>query len=221
MIVMLFVPLAVIGSVLAVVQQRRYGRVEPARFVRSLALSLAIVFSGFAGLFIIGETAEDPGGAVALALVLAWLVPMAALVAAAWWWPRVAGVVLGALVAAVLAVGVWYAVDPDGWRTFEDDRGPVRAVAVFALCLPLAVLAWRRPVSGGGLLLAVGVVPGLLALLSTGGGGAAAVTFAVSSPAALIGALFLASAWLERRPAAWRGTGRRDGVAPAPGVHQR
>jgi hypothetical protein len=199
MIVILAVPLAVIAAISAAVLQRRHGRVDGDRLARACALSLAILFSVFAGLFIVGETAEDPGGAAALALVASWLVPMVLLMALAWWWPRAAGWVLGIAVVAVVALGLWYAADPQWWRTLEDDRGPVRAVLVFALSLPLALLAWRRPRVGGALLVVLGVVPGLLALLSTGRGGSGSAVVAASSPAAVIGALFLLSAWLEQR----------------------
>jgi hypothetical protein len=200
--VILFVPLVVIAIIVAVVLQRRHGRVEAVRFWRAIGLSLAVLFAVFAGLFIIGETAEDPGGATAVGLIATWLVPLGILAATAWWWPRVAGVVLSVLVAAVVAVGVWYAADPDWWRRFEDTRGPVRAVGVFALSLPLALLAWRRPMLGGGLLVTLGVLPGLLAVLSTGGGGASGAVAAASSPPALVGILFLISGSLEhRRPA--------------------
>lgn len=200
MIVMLAAPLAVIAAVAAAVLQRRHGRVDGYRLARACALSLAILFAIFAGLFIVGETAEDPGGAAAVVLIASWGAPMAALLALAWWAPRVATWVLSVAVGAVVVTGVWYAIDPQWWRTFEDDRGPVRAVLVFTLSLPLAVLAWRRVRWGGALLVVVGALPGLLALISTGGGGAGGAIVAASSPATIIGALFLLSAWLERRP---------------------
>ena len=199
MIVILAAPLALIAAVAAVVLQRRHGRVEGHRLARVCALSLAVLFALFAGLFIVGETVEDPGGAAALALVVSWLAPTLLLMVLAWWWPRVATWVLSVAVALVVVLGIWYAVDPQWWRTLEDDRGPVRAVMVFALSLPLALLAWRRPLWGGLLLVVVGAVPGLLALASTGGGGAGGAVVAASSPASVIGALFLLSNWLEHR----------------------
>lgn len=201
MIVVLFVPLVVIVAIVAAVLHRRHGVVEPARFLRAIALSLAILFAVFAGLFLIGETSQDPGGWFAAGLVMVWLVPMVALVASARWVPVVAEWVLGSLVAVVVAVGLWYAIDPAAWRSFEDDRGPVRAIAVFALSLPLAVLAWRRPLFGGALLLVVGLVLGILALLSTGRGGAGGSSVATSSPAVLIGSLYLAAVWIEQHGA--------------------
>ncbi len=215
MIVILFVPLLVIGAVVFAVLQRRHGRVESARFLRAIAMSLAFLFAVFAGLFIAAETFEDPGGWTAVALVAGWLLPMALLVAVAWWWPQVAGVVLGVLVAAVVAVGAWYALDPDAWRRFENDNGPVRAVAVFALSLPLAVLAWRRPVLGGGLLVLLAVVPGAAALISAGGRGAGGSTVAATAPAALIGLLFLAAGILQRHHAPASPPTRGDGAPVA------
>lgn len=197
MTVILFVPLVVIAVVVALVLQQRHGRVEGVRFWRAIALSLAILFALFAALFIIGETAEDPGGETAVGLIVAWLVPLGILAAMAWWWPKLATAVLGVLVAAVVAVGVWYAADPGWWRTFEDDHGPVRAVGVFALSLPLALLAWRRPLVGGGLLVALGVLPGMMAVVSTGGEGAAGAVAAAGSPPAVVGILYLISGWLQ------------------------
>ncbi|MFZ4518303.1 MAG: hypothetical protein ACOYOP_07935 [Microthrixaceae bacterium] len=203
MITILFVPLLVIGAVVALVLDRRHGRVEGFRFLRAIALSLAVLFAAFAGLFIAGETFDDPGGATAALLVAAWLVPLSVLTATAWWWPRVATPVLGVAVAVVCAIGVGYAVDATAWRTFEDGHGPVRAIIVFALTLPLAVLAWRRSIVGGGLLLTLAVVPGLLAVLGNvvagPGGGAPSSAIAATTPAALIGVLFLAAGLLRRR----------------------
>lgn len=198
MTVVLLLPLLVIAAVAWVVLERRHGRVEAWRFLRTIAMSLAVLFAVFAGLFIAGETFEDPGGAVAVALVASWLVPMAGLAALAWWAPRVATVVLAVAVLAVVVVGLWYALATDAWRSFEDDTGPVRAIAVFALCLPLALLAWRRPLLGGVLLVGLAVVPGVLALASAGGGGAGGATVAATSPASVIGLLFVASSWPGR-----------------------
>ncbi len=218
MIVVLFLPLLVIGAVVFAVLQHRHGRVDPAQFLRTIALSLAILFAVFGGLFIAGETFDDPGGWTAAALVAGWLVPLTLLVGVAWRWPRVAGVLLGVLVAAVVAIGVWYALDPSAWRAFEDDTGPVRAIAVFALSLPLAVLAWRRPTLGGGLLVLLAVVPGAAALISTGGGGAGGSTVAATSPAALIGFLYLAVGFLQNHNATQsppRAGDKGDGAAIA------
>lgn len=68
MVVILFAPLVVVGAVVAVVLQQRYGRVEARRLLRALAMSLAVLFAGFAGLFIAGETfAEGPGGSASTA----------------------------------------------------------------------------------------------------------------------------------------------------------
>jgi hypothetical protein len=199
MVILLAAPLAVIVAVTAGVLQRRHGRIEGFRLVRASALSLAILFALFAGLFIVGETAQDPGGAAALALVVIWLTPMVALTAAAWRWPDPTTWVLALMVGVVVVLGVWYAIDPAWWRELEDDRGPIRGVAAFVLSLPLAVLAWHRPVRGGLALVVLGTAPGALAVLGAGGGGASGAVAAASSPASVIGALFLVAAWLERR----------------------
>jgi MFS family permease len=215
MIVVLFLPLLVIGAVVYAVLQHRHGQVDPAQFLRTIALSLAILFAVFGGLFIAGETFDDPGGWTAAALVVGWLVPLMVLVGVAWRWPYVAVVLLGVLVAGVVATGVWYALDSNAWRSFEDDTGPVRAIAVFALSLPLAVLAWRRPMLGGALLVVLAVVPGALALISTGGGGAGGSTVAVMSPAALVGFLYLAVGFLQKDDATPSSPRTRDEAAIA------
>ena len=66
---------------------------------------------------------------------------------------------LAGLTAATIVVSVWFAVDPGSWRSFEDDHGPVRAIAAFVLVLPLALLGRRRPRLAGWCLLAVGLMP--------------------------------------------------------------
>lgn len=214
MIVMLFVPLLVIGVVASVVLQRRHGRIEAVRLLRVLAMGLAIAFSAFAGLFIAAETFDDPGGVAAAGLVVAWLLPLAALSVLAWWWPRIAGVVLGVAVVAVVALSAWYSLDVHAWRSFEDAHGPVRAIVVFALALPLSLLSWKRPVLGGGLMVAVSVLPSALALAAAGGGGAGGSTVAVTAPVALIGALFLCSGMLAVRADGPVRTGAGPTAAP-------
>ena len=215
MIVILFAPLLVIVPAALTVLVRRHGRLEPWRLLRVTGMALAVFFALFAGLFIAAETFDDPGGRTAVLLVAAWLVPMAVLGAVAWWRPQGAAVVLAALVLAVVAIGVWYAVDPDAWRSFEDDRGPVRAIGVFALSLPLALLAWRRPVLGGGLLVVLAVLPGALALLSSGAGGVGGSSVAATAPAALIGACYLTAGMLRHHTPGGLNAGRR--ARPASG----
>lgn len=210
MVVIVFLPLLVIGVITATVLQRRYGRVAPDRLLRSVALALAVTFSVFAGLFIIGETVDDPGGAAAAALIAAWLVPMGVLGVLAWRWPSLAVWVLTIVVVAIGFATILHAIDPAAWRTFEDQRGPVRAVAVFVVTLPMALGAWRRPLVFGALLLVVGMLPIAVQLLANRPGGLGGATAAVSAPAAIVGALFLVSQWfaLREQPGTRSSSGR-------------
>jgi len=40
----------------------------------------------------------------------------------------------------VIGVSVWFALDPEAWRSFEDRHGPIRAVLNFVLVAAIAVL---------------------------------------------------------------------------------
>lgn len=86
---------------------------------------------------------------------------------------------------------MWFAVDPGAWRSFEDAHGPVRAIGVFVLMLPLALLGWRRPRLAGWMLLTVGLVPALA--VSTTGLEGFHSTMAVGVPAMIDGVLYLLS----------------------------
>jgi hypothetical protein len=70
------------------------------------------------------------------------------------------------LSAAVIGVSVWFALNPQAWRAFEDRHGPIRAIVAFVLVAAIAVLGLKRTAVAGVLLLVVGVVP--LAVSSLG-----------------------------------------------------
>ena len=157
------------------------------RLVRSLALGFACLVTVMGSAFIAGEAMDDPGGLEGVGLVLLWAVPLAGLALLAWRRPERAVIVLEVLTAAVIAVAVAFAVAPSSWWSFENGHGPVRAIGVFALMLPIAVLGWRRPRPAGWMLLTIGVVPMVVSATPQGSGSMRAVAL----PAAIDGAIFL------------------------------
>ena len=159
--------------------------------LRRVGLGFACLFGCFAWLFIAGEAMSDPGGLVGVRLVALWTVPLGGLVVFAWYRPGPATAVLEFLTAAVVVLAVWFALDPGGWRSFENGHGPVRAIGVFVLMLPLALLGWRRPRIAGWMLVIVGLVPVLA--VSVAGGGGINSTMAVGTPAAIDGIIYLLS----------------------------
>ncbi|HLY94001.1 MAG TPA: hypothetical protein VKP14_04055 [Gaiellaceae bacterium] len=169
--------------------------------MRASALVFGCVATALGWVFVAGETLSDPGGWTGAGLVMLWTVPLAGLAALAWYRVPDGAIVLGALAGVVIAAALWFAADPHGWLSFEDAHGPVRAIGSFVLLLPLALLAWRRPLLGGSLLLAVGLVP-IVAATWSGSRGLSSTT-AAGLPAAIDGALFLLSAtpFSRRHPA--------------------
>ena len=205
MVFVMIVPLVLVGTVVVLVLRRGDRDPQPARLVQMTALGLAGVVGVLVGLFILGETFTDPGGWAAVGLAATWVVPLVVLSLLAWFRPGPATWVLGELAGAVVGLGLWYAVDPEAWRSFEDDVGPVRGIAAFALLLPMAALGRTRPLAAGVLLLAASVVPPVLAAL--GAGGAMASVVAVSTPGALVGALLLVAGLLQRQADGAPGSG--------------
>ena len=136
-----------------------------------VALSLMGAIGLFMGMFIIGETLTDPGGWRGIGLVSLWLVPLVVVAAFAWLRPRWAQWLLGILTAVVVGLLVWSAVAPQTWRDFENNNGPILAIAVFALAIPLTVLGWHRPLPAGSMLLLLGLTaPVALVIVSVTGG---------------------------------------------------
>jgi hypothetical protein len=127
------------------------------RTLRWVAFVWAALFTALAGLFTAGYALDDPGGWRGVGLVAAWLVPLALLTGAAVRWPRkVIGPLTVAVGAAVLAEAAAL-VSHRGWADFENRVGPVRAVVVFTLAAPLAVLGLRRIVGAAWLLSGLGL----------------------------------------------------------------
>ena len=104
----------------------------------------------FFGAFIIGDTFTDPGGWKAAGLVAAWAVPLAGLTALSWFCPGWAAYVFAVLSAAVIGVSIWFALDPQAWRSFENQHGPIRAVITFILVAAMAVLGLQADGRGRG-----------------------------------------------------------------------
>lgn len=194
--------LLVIAVALTLILFRRHGRAPRGRAVTRLGFGIMAGFSLVGGLFIAGEAFDDPGGAAAVRLVLAWLVPLLVLVAmvvfAARWGPWV----LAGLTVVMVVASVLFAVDPARWRTMEDQVGPVRAIAVFVLAAALGVLGLNRTALAGWLLVVVGLAPVIISGL---GDPAGVVTLSVVSVIPVIaGVLYLVSAQLTRGSATSR-----------------
>lgn len=188
-----------------------------ARALKRIGASVTAAFTLLAGVFVVGETFTDPGGTGAIVLVLAWVVPLVALAALAWLWPSWATPVFVVLTAALIGVSIWFAVDPEGWREFEDQNGPIRALATFVLGAPIAVLGLKRTAPAGWMLLIVGIVP--VAVSSLGSILGFMSLSVVSIVPVVTGVLYLISAWMTRRSATpspvnppWRADARRDDV---------
>ena len=194
-----------------------------ARLLYRLGLGLLLGFSGLAILFAAGETMGDPGGWKGMMLVGVWVVPMLGLALLAWQRPDRVERLLVILVAGAIAVDVWAAFAPHGWRSLEGGLGPVRAIVALALVGALTVFVPQRRVEAARLLLALGLVPLVLAQLRPGTG--SAPLSAVSTPVVVAGGLLVASALLERHrvprhPTSQEGTPHRpDHRWQAPSRH--
>lgn len=166
-----------------------------ARFLRRSAFGLMAAVTVFFALFLAGETIDDPGGLAAVGWIASWLVPLAGLIALAWYHPPITLGVFVALTAAVLGLTVWAVVQSGWWRSFEDGHGPVRTVVVFVLAAAIAVYGLHRPRRAGWLLLTLGVAP--LALSSLGEHLALGSLVVAVTPALISGLLYLAAARLD------------------------
>lgn len=206
----LFLVPAVLLAVVVVFATRRPG-VSRSRYLRRAGFVMMAVFGGFAALFVAGETFGDPGGWEAAGLVALWAVPLVAFGLLAYFRPNWAVRPLMGFVAVLIGVSVWFAIDPEGWRSFEDDHGPVRAIATFAVTAVVAVLGLRRTAVAGWLLLAVTVVPVLVSVVGARERGGFAALSLVSSVPVVTGVLYLWSAATAREtmpPST--GAGRHD-----------
>lgn len=195
MIVFGFLPLVILVVVGIVYFQRNRDVLDRAKFLRRCGFGFMAFATVFFVAFAAGEAVGDPGGLAAVGLISAWFVPLAGLIAFAWFAPRSALPVFAILTAATLAVAALAAAQSDSWRRFEDDHGPVRTIAVFVLSAALAVYGLHRTREAGWMLVTLGVMP---FVLSTLGSHLALGSLAVAvTPALVAGALYLIAAHLE------------------------
>jgi len=186
-------PLVAVIFILAVVfVVRQPDPVQRARILKRAGFGVMAFVTAFFGLFVVGETFADPGGWTALGWVAAWALPLVVLAALAWYRPDWATGLFAVLIAAVVGVSVWFAVDPQGWRAFEDRHGPIRAIISFVLGAAVALLGLKRTGVAGVLLLVLGVVPVVLSSLESQLGLASLAV--VSSAPFIAGILYLWSA---------------------------
>lgn len=189
---------AIIIVIVALVRQQ--DPVKRANLLKRTGFTLMALLTFFFGAFIVGDTFVDPGGWKAAGLVAAWAVPLAGLAALAWYSPGWAIYVLAVLTVAVIGVSIWFAMNPEGWRSFEDRHGPIRAVITFVLAAAIAMLGLKRTTAAGVLLLVLGIVP--VAVSSLGSLLGFVSLSVVSSAPIITGILYLVSARMTGRPAA-------------------
>jgi hypothetical protein len=199
LILLLAAVVAVIAVPVAVLYARQPDRVKRARFLRRAGFTVMALSTLLVGVFAIGEAFDDPGGWEAAGLTAAWVLPLAALGTLAWFRPAWSVPVLAALTAAVIGLSVWFAVNPESWRSFENRNGPIRDFLVLVLAAAIAVLGLKRTAIAGALLLVLGVAPiAISSLGSRGGFGSLAV---VSLAPVVAGVLYLLAALPRSHPA--------------------
>jgi hypothetical protein len=191
----LLVAVVTVGALVLMLARLR-TTANRARFLRQAGLVLMAMFTLVGVAWIAGEVFSDPGGWRAGGLVAMWFVPLAILLVISWYRVAWATVLLSVLTAGLVGVSIWFAADPEAWRAFENNNGPVRAIAAFVLAAPIALLGWRRPLPAGVMLLVLGLVPVTLSAAGTPSGiGSLA---AVSIMPVLTGTLYLLAAAIAR-----------------------
>jgi hypothetical protein len=188
--------------------------------LRWSAFSLMAAFGLLGSLFVAGEISVDPGGWEAVALVALWVLPMLFLCALAVRRTDTAHRVLVAAVTVLVALWVWFALAPGWWRSLMDERGPVLAIASFAVGVAVAFLGLRRPGTAGGLLVVMATVPVVASAVASAvldadrpdpAGVLGGSSTAAAIPTLVVGVLFLLSYAAERVHA--RSDGRRSDVS--------
>jgi hypothetical protein len=210
MLSVLVVAIAIALLIVAVV--RRPDPAKRAAVLRRTGFGLMALSAFFFGAFLIGDAFAGPGGWQAAGLVAAWAVPLAGLAALSWLRPGWAIYVFAVLTAAVIGVSIWFALNPEGWRSFEDRHGPVRAVITFVLVTAIALLGLKRTAAAGVLLLAASIIP--VAVSSLGSFVGFASLSMVSAAPVITGVLYLVSAHLAGRPAQPAGMGTGPAELP-------
>ena len=153
------------------------------------ALTWAILFSLLAGLFVSGYAMDDPGGRAGLGLVLLIFGPMILGSLLAWKRPAIAYPTLIAVTALAVVIAVWQLIDVRSLVDFENEHGPISAIASFITMVPFA-LVWRHRRWPATLLLLVVALVGVLPEVRTGlhMGSSMAAALPMLLEAALLGA---------------------------------
>lgn len=193
--------------------------------VRWSAFALMVLFGLFGSLFVVGEAMTDPGGRQGLALSALWVVPMVAACLLATLRPHRASAVFHGALLVIVALWLWYVLDQQWWTALMDERGPILAIAGFALGVPVAVLGLTHPRTAGQLLVMLAFTPVVARLVAESmaagesGIGPEAVlgtSAGVSAlPQLVVGLLFLLS-WLVRPTALAEPTAPPDLPPPPP-----
>lgn len=176
------------------------------RMSRVLSVGMVAVLGLIAALFVGGESLDDPGGWKGLGLLVAWAVPMGALVLLAIRRPRLAARVLPWVLAAA---GVVVLVDV--LTSLFDRSGPAATVVVLVVAVPCGLLGIHRAGEAGSLVLGAAGLQ-LVAVVAQftrhrGGEGPSFAHELTSSdgvtvvPLLVCAALLLLTALLERRAA--------------------
>lgn len=187
---------AIIVFAIVVVRTRDKDPQQRSTVLLRTGAAIMGVFTVLAGIVIVGDSMQSPGGTAAMLMTLAWVVPMLILAVAAWFWPAATAPLLLALSSAFIAACVWLAFDPAGLRSFVSENGPIIAVSVVALAFPAAVLGLRRTVLAGWLLVALGVLPLVITVIARSGP-VGSITAASVVPL-IAGISYLASARMAR-----------------------
>jgi len=172
--IILAVAVVVLAVAVGVAIGRQKDSQRRAGTLMKTGLAIMTVFTLVAGAFIGGYAMDEPGGQAGLMLILSWAAPALVLAALAWFWPAGSAPLLVALTAVLVAVCVWFALDPAAARSFHDVTGPVLAIGVVVLAFAAAVLGLKQTRTAGWLLLTLGAVPLLLTVLARSGPLAAA-----------------------------------------------
>lgn len=171
--------------------------VERRRLARYTVFGLAAFFLLLASAFAIGAIADDPGGATAAVVILAWLLPAVALSVYTFLRPARAEQVLMVVTGVVVAFIVVQALTD---LVPTDDVGPVGTLAGLVVSVPLAFLGLHRAAMAGKLLLAVGLALAFSAFIGAPAGSATAL----AAPLLVLGMLFMVvaepSGGRRRRP---------------------
>ncbi len=144
------------------------GRRERAGVLVGLGAGLALLLGLGIGVVLTVDQLDAPGGAAGVALVAAWAVPLAALVALARRRPALALPVLAVTATAPVLLAGWAALEPTAWRTWSGAHGPVLEVTVLVVGVAVAVLGLARPLAATLLLLVTTVAPVLLLGVAAG-----------------------------------------------------